>query len=508
MDRDRPRRVLTELRSFLAAEPAPQEDPHLRVVELFRRVAASVPAYRAFLRDHGVDPGAVRTFADFERLPPMTKDNYHRRYPLPELCRQGRLDGCDMVAVSSGSTGQPTFWPRSLTDELAVAARFERVFADSFAADERTTLAVVCFPLGTWVGGIYTLACTRHLAAKGYPITVVAPGNNKAEILRVIPELAAHCDQTVLLGYPPFVKDVIDTGTAAGLDWTRYAVRLVLAGEVFSEEWRDLVGQRAGMRSPCYDSASLYGTADAGVLGAETPLSVCIRRFLAARLEVAGELFGEARLPTLVQYDPGSRFFETHDGTLLFSADNGVPLIRYHIADEGGLIGYQDMLAFCGQHGFDPVAELGGPGARGVRPLPFVYVFGRSYFTVSYFGANVYPENVTVGLEQPAVSGWVTGKFVLEVADDADANPHLHVTVELAPGEPGDAARERVLAESIRGQLQRLNSEFAHYVPAKSQLPKVTLRSAGDPEYFPVGVKHRYTRGKNGRSVGAADHGN
>ena len=76
---------------------------------------------------------------------------------------------------------------------------------------------MVCFPLGTWVGGLYTLACARHLAAKGYPITVVAPGNNKAEILRVIPELAVHCDQTVLLGYPPFIKDVIDTGTAAGL---------------------------------------------------------------------------------------------------------------------------------------------------------------------------------------------------------------------------------------------------------------------------------------------------
>jgi phenylacetate-CoA ligase len=497
MDGDRPRRVLTELQSFLAAGPPPPEDPRNRVVELFGRVAASVPAYRAFLHDHGVDPGEVRTFADFERLPLMTKDNYHHRYPLPERCRQGRLDGCDMVAVSSGSTGQPTFWPRSLTDELAVAARFEQVFADSFAAGERATLAVVCFPLGTWVGGIYTLACSRHLAAKGYPITVVAPGNNKAEILRVIPELAAHCDQTVLLGYPPFIKDVIDTGTAAGLDWTRYSVRLVLAGEVFSEEWRDLVGRRAGMRNPCYDSASLYGTADAGVLGTETPLSVCIRRFLATRPEAARELFGEARLPTLVQYDPGSRFFEACDGTLLFSADTGVPLVRYHIADEGGLIGYEEMLAFCGRHGFDPVAELGGPGAPGVRPVPFVYVFGRSYFTVSYFGANVYPENVTVGLEQPAVSGWVTGKFVLEVVDDADGNPRLHVTVELAPGETGGAARERVLAESIRGQLQRLNSEFAHYVPAESQLPKVALRPSGDPEYFPVGVKHRYTRGEH-----------
>ena len=396
--------------------------------------------------------------------------------------------------MSSGSTGEPTVWPRSLTDELGVAARFEQVFSDSFAAGERSTLAVVCFPLGTWVGGLYTLACTRHLAAKGYPITVVAPGNNKAEILRVIPELAAHVDQTVLLGYPPFLKDVIDTGIAAGVDWPRYAVKLVLAGEVFSEEWRDLVGRRAGMSDVYYDSASLYGTADAGVLGNETPLSVCIRRFLAARPHIAEELFGGSRLPSLVQYDPGSRFFETHHGTLLFSGDNGVPLIRYHIADEGGLVGYDEMLAFCARRGFDPVAELGAD-ARGIHPLPFVYVFGRSLFTVSYFGANVYPENVTVGLERPEVSGWVTGKFVLEVVNDPDGNRRLQVTVELAPGEVGEPGRGRAAAESIRDELLRLNSEFAHYVPTEYQLPHMALLPAGDPENFPLGVKHRYTRG-------------
>jgi phenylacetate-CoA ligase len=129
MDRDRPRRVLTELESFLATAATTPPDPRERAVGLFHQVAASVPAYRAFLGDHGIDPGAVRTFADFQRLPLLTKDNYHRRYPLPSRCRDGRLDGCDMIAVSSGSTGQPTVWPRSLTDELAVAARFEQVFA-------------------------------------------------------------------------------------------------------------------------------------------------------------------------------------------------------------------------------------------------------------------------------------------------------------------------------------------------------------------------------------------
>ena len=110
-----------------------------------------------------------------------------------QLCRGGRLVAGDVIAVSSGSTGE------------------------------------VCFPLGTWVGGLYTLSCVRQLAARGYPITAVAPGNNKAEILRVIPELGRHVDQVVLLGYPPFVKDVIDSGLVAGVDWPRHSIKLVLA---------------------------------------------------------------------------------------------------------------------------------------------------------------------------------------------------------------------------------------------------------------------------------------
>jgi len=497
MDAARGRQVGEMLAAFCARPPVPvlPPDPEAagaRALELFHRVARSVPAYRDFLGGHGVDPAEIRTAADFGRLPLMTKENYHWRYPIARRCRDGRLESCDMIAVSSGSTGQPTYWPRFLADELAVASRFEQIFHDSFDADRKPTLAVVCFPLGTWVGGLYTASCCRHLALKGYPVTVVAPGNDKEEILRVAPELAPAFSQTVLLGYPPFLKDVIDTGIGRGVNWASLGVKLVLAGEVFSEEWRDLVGSRAGMGRPARDSAALYGTADAGVLGNETPLSITIRRFLARTPHAARALFGQSRLPTLVQYDPLSRFFEARDGTLLFSGDNGVPLIRYHIADEGGILSHQDMLAFCADHGFDPLADLGG--GRGAPPLPFVYVFGRSHFTVSFFGANIYPENVAAGLEQPAVSGWVTGKFVLQVAEDADRDRHLNIAVELAPGEHGNPGRQELAAESIRAQLRRLNSEFAHYVPEDYQAPRVTLLPAGDPHYFPRGVKHRYTR--------------
>ncbi|MBM0744964.1 phenylacetate--CoA ligase family protein (plasmid) [Phormidium sp. CLA17] len=498
MHHPRSQQTLEAFQAFLTTPLAAKLQPHSQadweksVLDLFHQTAATVPAYASFLHTQGIDPATIQTIADFQHLPLTTKDNYLRQYPMAQVCRQGQLESCDMIAVSSGSTGQPSFWARSLADEFQIATRFEQIFHDSFQADQRRTLAIVCFALGTWVGGMYTANCCRHLASKGYPLTLITPGNNKPEILRVVQTLAPQFEQVILLGYPPFLKDVIDSGIAQGVDWQAYQVKLVMAGEVFSEAWRSLVGGRLGSTNFCYDSASLYGTADAGVLGNETPLSICIRRWLADHPDAARSLFGESRLPTLAQYDPLSRFFEVQDGTLLFSGDNGIPLIRYHISDNGGLIAYPQMLQFLQEWGFDPIKAL--QGKRGVYPLPFVYVFGRSHFTVSYFGANVYPENVTVGLEQAPICEWVTGKFVMQVTDDADQNKQLAIAVELAPGVIGSEEQRNAIAAAIHQHLRRLNSEFANYVPEAYQIPGITLHPTGDPDYFPVGVKHRYTR--------------
>lgn len=464
--------------------------PEARAIELFHSVAAAVSGYRDFLAKHGIDVARIRSYEEFRSVPLTTKQNYMLAYPLPELCREGRVG--EMVAVSSGSTGKPLFWPRSLEHELDIARRFEQVFHGSFQADSRNTLVIVCFALGAWVGGMYTAACCRYLARKGYRLTLVTPGNNKGEIFRVVNELAPHFEQVVLAGYPPFIKEVVDSGIALGIDWRRHRVKLILAGEVFSEEWRTLVCERVGARDPLHDTASLYGTADGGVLGVETPVSIAIRRFFSAHPDAARDVFGESRLPTLAQYDPLSRFFETHEGTLVVTGENGVPLLRYHIADTGGVFAFDELLGKVKGFGDEPLAQLAN--SRGVCSLPFVYLFGRADFTVSYYGANVYPENVSVGLEQPNIRDWVSGKFVLEVNETEDRDQVLRVVVELAPGVTEREGMRVTISSLIREQLVRQNSEFANYVPEARQLPQVVLKPAGDPENFPVGVKHRYTR--------------
>lgn len=468
-------------------------DGFLDALDLFRSVSEGVPAYRAVLKEQGIDPARIATPTDFAKLPLLDKANYIRRFSLDDLVIGGSLPRCDFFAVSSGSTGEPTFWPRSTEDEWPIAARFEQVLRDAFLAHRKRTLAVVCFALGSWVGGMFTTSCLRCISQKGYPLLTVTPGNKVDEILRVVQRLAPQFEQTVLLGYPPFLKEAIDAGKAQGLDWGRFDVKLVMAGEVFSETWRELVAERVGATDLLRFSSSLYGTADAGVLGQETPISIAIRRFLADKPEAAKALFGDERLPTLCQYDPTSRYFEVHEGTLLFSGDNGVPLVRYHIADRGGVLGFEKMMTAMRGFGFDPVQALQGRPAP--RRQPFVWVFGRANFTVSFFGANVYPENVSLGLEQPEVRGQVTGKFVMEVKESLDSAPRLAIAVELAKGIDAKKVDKAAIEAAILAQVRRVNSEFANYVPADRQRPVVMLYPAGHPDYFPVGVKHRYSRG-------------
>jgi len=465
------------------------------ILNLFRGTAESVPAYKKFLEENNIDAASIKSLKDFQTLPFVTKDNYIKKYPIADVCREGELANLDFVSVSSGSTGTPTFWMRDAVDEINISARFEQVIEECFIPHAKNNLCVICFPLGTWVGGMFTTNCVRFLSMKGHKLTLLTPGNNKEEILRVIGEFAHNFERVILFGYPPFLKDVVDTGIARGIDWKKFDNKLVMAGEVISEEWRSLISERLGIKDEALSFSSLYGTADAGVLANETPLTIKMRKFFAKHPELSKKVFGQSRLPTLCQYDPFSRYFEEHEGTLLFTGDSGMPLVRYHIADNGGVYEFNEMIDILKSEGYDVVSELKSeyPDLK-VRNLPFVYVFGRSMFTLSYFGANIYPENISIGLETETINKFVTGKYVMQIIEDENRNLHFKITVELALGiEPYEDLRVAI-GSSILESIFRINSEYKNYVPHEYQMPLIELRKTGDAEYFPVGVKHRYIR--------------
>ncbi|MBS1491990.1 MAG: phenylacetate--CoA ligase family protein [Bacteroidetes bacterium] len=465
------------------------------ILDLFYKTALTVPAYKKFLAENNVGVSSIQTLEDFQKIPFVTKENYIKKYPIAETCRYGDMANLDFISVSSGSTGVPTFWMRDAEDEINISERFEQVLTECFVPQAKSNLCVICFPLGTWVGGLFTTNCVRFLSMKGYRVTIIAPGNNKDEILRVVSELGKKFERVILFGYPPFLKDVVDTGISKGMDWKQFDNKLVMAGEVISEEWRTLMSERLGIKDELTSFSSLYGTADAGVLANETPLTIKIRKFFSKHPELTKRVFGQSRLSSLCQYDPYSRYFEQHENTLLFTGDNGIPLIRYHINDDGGIYSFDEMISILNENGFDVLAEMEKdyPDLK-IRNMPFVYVFGRSMFTLSYFGANIYPENISIGLQSNEVKDIVTGKYVMQILEDEDKNMRFRITVELVQELEPDEEKRELIGRSILASILHINSEYKNYVPAEYQVPFIVLKKAGDKEYFPVGVKHRYVR--------------
>lgn len=484
------------LRRALATRPTSfwVREGEAMALRLFQAAARQVPAYRLFLRHHRVNPQQVRTIEDFKAVPAIDKTNYLRRFSLPELSWDGKLTGLDVISVSSGSTGEPFFWPRCASHDAEATVNHELFLTDSFGIDRRSTLFVVSFAMGMWVAGTLTYTCARELATR-YPMNVIAPGIQKDEVLRIIRGLGERYDQVVIAGYPPFVKDIIDAGPSAGISWKQHRVKFLFAAESFSEPWRAYLYRKVYAADPLRDSLNIYGTADALILAHETPFSILARRIAVKRKSLYRDLFRDLeRAPTLAQYNPAWRFFEEVDGELVFSASSGIPLIRYRVGDSGGIISFETMLEVFTRHGVDLLREA-QKHQISVWRLPFVYVFGRSDFTVFLYGVNIYPENIRDALASRKLERYTTGKFTMITQHTRTQDPYLEVNVELQQGSiRSNRSLRELISHVLVETLRKRNSEYHRLYEAlgKRVEPRVVLYPYGHPTFFSAGTKQKW----------------
>ncbi|WP_024802833.1 phenylacetate--CoA ligase family protein [Nocardia sp. BMG51109] len=456
-------------------------------LKTFRAAADSVPAYAEFLRGHDVDPAAVRTLDDYETLPPMTKPGYLHRYPLHMLLWHGDAGRAGTWSCSSGSTGRPSYWPRDETSQSDAITLYDRVFRPAFRTHERSTLLVVGFAMGNWIGGTYTYAAAQALRCHGHRISTVTPGIEPETILHDIATLGPYYDQVVLAGYPPLVKDVLDQAPDEVL---RQELRILLAGEAVTEQWRDHILERIGKPGRAAEVCVVYGTADAGVMGCETETTIAVRRAAGADRALAEALFGGDRvLPTFVEYDPHRRFTEIDtEGRFLFTVDTTLPLIRYRNNDVGAILSAAELTDVLRAHGHRlPVATSTGS-------CGFLALHRRTNVAASFYAVKIYPDNIRPALEDPALSRCLSGKFVLSTETGEHLDPILHLRVELRAGACPSSGFPAVLRRAVVGSLLGTNIEYRrlHRTLGAAAEPVVTVHRFGSNE-FPLGVKHRWT---------------
>ncbi len=472
-----------------------------RALELFHAMSKRVPAYKDFLKKHQVKPATIKTFQDFSRVPSIDKDNYLRKYKLQDLCWDGKFAQKPwVIAATSGSTGEPYYFPRQPLQDSMYEIIAELYLLENFNIDKKRTLYINAFPLGIWIGGLFTYeAIYRVMLKNSYQLSIVNPGINILETINAIKNLGHQYDQIIIGAYGPFLKDIIDEGEKEGLKWKQLDMGFILSAESFSELFRDYIYKKTAIKDPYRASLNHYGTVDLGTMSHETPISIMARR-LALQNEQLNELMfpDTIKLPTLTQYIPELFYFEQEKDNLLCSSTSGIPLFRYDLKDIGRVFSTKDLRAWFARCGLDLEAELKKAKIEdSLWNLPFVYVYERNDFSVSYFAFQIYPETIRKALLDTTLQESITGKFVMHVNDDKNGKQIFTINVELKKGLSDTKKITSSIAEVVIEQLLLESSEYrkiyGEYGRTRVE-PVVIPWPYQDSTYFKTGTKQKWVQ--------------
>ena len=461
-----------------------------QTLSLFHEAALKVPAYKDFLKKNKINHTTISTADDLQRVPFTDKENYILTYDLTSRCWNGQIRSTHAFATSSGSSGEPIFWPRNIEQEMEGAHIHEYLLENIYGVRERSTLVVNGFGLGNWIAGMYTQHCLMLNKIHGVPFTLASPGYNQEEIWKVIRSFSPHYEQTILIGHPPIIKILLEEGMNLGIDWKKLNMKFLGAAEGFSENWRDYVLQLAHAKDPLRTFINIYGSADAGLMGFETPLSILIHRETQLDHALNKQLFKSERSPYLYQYDPRMRYMESVDGHITITSDATMPLIRYNIYDHGYTLANEELLQITDQASPQFRTKLKqNQLSENDWNLPFVYIFGRDQFMVTLYGVNIYPENIKAVLEKSELQTYLTGRFSTEKLTDAAQDHYLQLRLELKPSVRQSKKLATLTNRLFITTLKQLNSEYNQVEDKFKQKmhPQIKFHRFHHPDFFPDG---------------------
>lgn len=434
-----------------------------------------IPAYRDFVRR---GPGiGTRRLADF---PETSKQNYASVYDEASRCQEGRLHRAGVVIdESSGSTGKPYNWVRG-PRELKAIYRTSAGYIKLVFPGERL-FVINAYSMGAWATGTTTGAAMTRIAM------VKNTGPDLDKIVDTLTHFGPGYDY-IVAAYPPFLKHLRDRLDAIGFGWEAYRLRGMVGGEGMTEALRDYLEERFE------EVRSGYGASDLTIgMGAETGFTVWLRKRLATDGELRRELLGdgEQRLPMIFHYNPLETYLEINEnGELLCTINTKSclqPKLRYNVGDEARLHSYAKVKGLL-RRDAARWAECRRVTADEKMNLPLLFLFGRKDSTISYMGANLYPQDVEYGLYDQNPHACDIARFCLSLEELPDLEARPVVNIELREGTELDAAAEAELAATCRqgvlDHLARVSRDFAESLkedPTAAELRVRVFAAGGGP---------------------------
>jgi phenylacetate-CoA ligase len=474
-----------------AVLPIPAES-----IRLFTSAKKKVKAYRQVLAESGLGSFSPSSLDDWRMLPVLDKKTYIHRFPPETLSPSGRI--APIAHASSGSSGQATFWFRGPKHMHIGTTYYGRILDDVFEIPRsERTLVVVCFAMGVWVAGTYTLLAFERIGEEDKrKVTVVAPGMEIDDVASILTRLAPCFDHTVVVGYPAALdllfNDLARRGVATPVD-----LHLITSGDKITEEWRSSRMSLLGIRAAS-SLVNVYGSADGGLLAIETPLSIAIRRRLSASAALSQHILSKGMSDAAIfQFDPRFFYFEQVDGELVFTAELDIPLIRYNLHDSGKVIPYSEMMSLA--------ADLGIHDS-GRFDWPFLVLSGRTDVAVILYGAKVFPDALVTAAQDDRIRHLLSGSYLAYTVQKG-LEQIFCLDLELAgASNSADPRLPETVAQVMQERLMVLSSEYRNTclkLGLAVAQPRVALHSKGDARLSSHATLRKREKSLGGKAVSA-----
>lgn len=466
-------------------------------LRLFHRVASSVPAYKDFLKNHGIrNHEKVKTWNDFINIPIINKKNYLNRYNIQDLTWEANLKKPLVFTATSGSTGHPTYFYRSNQLDWQYSLILDN-FIKIRLNNKGPILVIVCFGMGLWIAGIITykafeLASNRN----GYPISIITPGMNKKDIIHALKKLSPNYEYTILAGYPPFIKDVLEEANNSISNFSSFKLRMLFAAESISEDFRSYLYNNFNIDNKYLDIMNIYGSADIGAMAYEGPASIFLKEYSLHNKLLFEKFFNQStEFFTLAQFNPLFINFESVDNNIVLTGDSEIPLVRYAIGDRGGVFNFNKVdvifrdnnLSFIHQATIRNIQKY-------ISRLPFVYIYERANLTITFYGLLIYPEWFKDIFLQEHLNVYFTGRFVLHTKYNDKQNQCIEVNVELKKNRQINSKINKILQESIVSNLCDKSSEYSEIYKqlGSKAIPNIVYHEYNSEEFFSYTNKQKW----------------
>jgi phenylacetate-CoA ligase len=386
-----------------------------------------IPAYQKCLQE----TKATVNYWDFEptQYPETNKADYIKKYSFADRCKNGKIPTTmTTIDESSGSTGKPYNWIRTI-DELRDVHTISSNYIRMEIPDKKL-ITLNAFSMGSWATGI-------NMTLGLLPVSIVKSiGPDIDKIIDTLETFGSTTDSGfsyIICGYPPFIKHLCEEMKKREFDFDSYRLYAIVGGEGMTEAMRDY------LEKYFLKVRSGYGATDIQLgIGGETDFTIWARKQLISNSKLRTLLLGddENRIPMLFHYNPLDHFIEINAKSEVVISINSFkvlsPRLRYNIEDEGRIFEYKEFLQLLILAGYtkEEIAEV---SKTNPIKMPILMIFGRKDGTISYMGANIYPQDVEQGIYQSQYADQIEN-FILSLEQNSKLESKTTINIELKEG--------------------------------------------------------------------------